>query len=80
MPVHAIWRTKDDGVLGRVFTKKEIYIAPVRLEYLRPLKKPLVRYEVSQGTVERNEPGIAWMMRNEFGRALYGDARRRSLQ
>lgn len=70
MPVHAIWRTKNDDALGRIFAKKEIYIAPVRLEYLRPLAKPLVRYEVSQGTIERDDAGIAWMMRNEFARAF----------
>lgn len=70
MPVHAIWRTEDDGVLARVLPKKEIYIAPVRMEYLRPLKKPLVRYEISQGIFERDEAGIAFLLRNEFARAF----------
>ncbi len=66
MPVHGLWRTDNEGALKRVLAKKELYIAPVQLEYLRPIKKPLVRYEVSQGTVELDMYGMADLLRNEF--------------
>lgn len=70
LPVHATWRTEDERALERVFGKKELYIAPVNLEHLRPLKKPLVRYEVAEGSIARDEHGIAHLLRNEFARAF----------
>lgn len=70
MPVHSIWRSPDEALRRRVLEKNEIYVAPVQMQYLQPLKKPLVRLEVEYGSIDRNEQGMAKELRNAFNRAF----------
>ena len=70
LPFHKIWWPKDERVIPKAASQSTIFIAPVRLDYLRPLKKPLVRKEVEAGSIQRREREIAFLIRNEFGRAF----------
>lgn len=66
IPMHFIWRSPDEALRRRVMQKNEIYIAPVQMQYLRPLNKPLVRMEVEYGSIDRNEQKMATELRNAF--------------
>lgn len=66
IPMHYIWRSPDEALRRRVMQKSEIYVAPVQMQYLRPLKKPLVRMEVEYGSIDRNEPMMATALRSAF--------------
>lgn len=70
VPFHLIWRNFDREAQWRVAKKPEIYIAPVTLRYLRPLKQKLVKKEIQQGVVKRDEAGIARELRAEFADAF----------
>ena len=70
LPFHKIWWPKDPTVLVRASSQHTLYIAPVRLDYLRPIKKPLPRKEVEEGSIQRREREMAFYLRNEFGRAF----------
>ncbi len=66
IPMHFIWRSQDEALRRRVLQKNEIYVAPVQMQYLRPLKKPLVRMEVEYGSIDRNEQMMATALRSAF--------------
>lgn len=66
VPFHYAYFAKDPLVRQRALGKSEIYVAPVYLNYMRPLKKMLVRYEVEHGSIERNEKKMATLLRNTF--------------
>ncbi len=70
LPFHKIWWPKDERVLARATAQHKLYIAPVRLDYLRPVKKALPRKEVENGSILRREHEMAFFIRNEFGRAF----------
>ncbi|CAN5853755.1 hypothetical protein BH11VER1_BH11VER1_19050 [soil metagenome] len=66
IPMHFIWRSPDEALRRRIMQKSEIYVAPVQLQFLRPLKKPLVQWEVEYGSIDRNEQKMATELRNAF--------------
>jgi len=70
VPFHRLWVTADSGARARAAQKTEIYIAPVTLRYLRPLKKPLVRKEVAAGSIDRREAEMARQLRSTFAQAF----------
>jgi len=70
LPVHNAWSSPDAAVRHRANEKRQIYVAPVQLAYLRPLKKPLVRYQVEHGDIRRNEREMATRLRNAFANAF----------
>ena len=70
VPFHLIWRNFDRDVQWRVVKKTEIYIAPVTLRHLRPVKKALVKKEIQQGTVKRDESRMAQVLRAKFANAF----------
>lgn len=65
-----VWTTPDREVLAQSLTKKKLYIAPVTLAYLRPVKKTLASQELSWGGVHRQEQEIAHRLRQEFAAAF----------
>lgn len=75
VPFHRIWSTADPAVRERAAKKTELYIAPVTLRYLRPLKKPMVRKEVELGSIDRREQEMAVKLRQAFAEA-FDDANR----
>jgi hypothetical protein len=79
LPVHLAWSSPDAGVRQRASTKTQIYVAPVYLQYLRPLAKPLVRYEVEHGSITRDEKGMATRLRNTFATTFQRSERPRYL-
>ncbi|HSI64614.1 MAG TPA: DUF3313 family protein [Candidatus Saccharimonadia bacterium] len=70
VPFHLLWMTSDPPARARAGQKSEIYIAPVTLRYLRPLKKTLVRKEVAAGSIDRRETEMARLLRGEFAHAF----------
>ena len=70
VPFHLLWMTGDPAAAARAGQKSEIYIAPVSLRYLRPLKKPLVRKEVEAGSIDRREHEMARRLRSQFALAF----------
>lgn len=69
LPFQKVWVTKDQHAMekGRAATK--LYIAPVSLAHLRPIKKAMARQEARWGT-ERREEQMAVRLREEFERAF----------
>lgn len=70
LPFHKFWWPADRSAINRASKQTCIYIAPVRLDFLRPIKKPLPRKEVEAGSIVRREREMAFLLRNEFGRAF----------
>lgn len=70
VPFHKAWACPDAKVRERAIPKRQIYIAPVSLKYLRPVAKPLIREEIEMGSIKRNEVGMAIKLRNEFAYAF----------
>lgn len=70
VPFHLIWRNFDREVQWRVVKKNEIYIAPVNLKYLRPVKQAVVRNEIKTGAVKRDEESVARLVRAAFANAF----------
>ncbi|MDB6120561.1 MAG: hypothetical protein JWO08_4342 [Verrucomicrobiaceae bacterium] len=70
LPFHKFWWPTDRSAINRAAKQTSIYIAPVRLDFLRQIKKPLPRKEVETGSILRREREMAFLLRNEFGRAF----------
>jgi hypothetical protein len=70
LPFQKIWMTQEKGVEEASAKKTDLYVAPVTLQYLRPVKKPLVRKEVDWGSIDRQENEMALKLRNEFAKAF----------
>lgn len=70
VPFHLTWRNFDRDAQWRVTKKTEICIAPVTLKYLRPVKQKLVKKEIAEGLVNRNEAGVARQLRAKFANAF----------
>ena len=77
VPFHLIWRNFDREAQWRVVKKTEIYIAPVTLKYLRPVKQAVVRNEIRAGSVKRDEQGVARAVRAAFANAFITSAQPR---
>lgn len=69
-PFHKVWSNPDAAVRQRATAQKEIFIAPVSLEHLRPVKKALVRNEIRIGSIDRREKEMAERLRAEFAEAF----------
>ena len=67
-----VWTTPDPKVLAVGKTKRKLYIAPVTLNYLRPVNQPLSSGEVAWGGVQRQQVEIAARLREEFVAAFRG--------
>lgn len=70
LPFHKLWMTTDKELEAVVIKKTKLYVAPVTLQYLRPIQKPLVKKEVQWGSIERRENEMALRLRNEFAKAF----------
>lgn len=70
LPFHRMWWPRDQKVIAEAASRTRLYVAPVRMEYLRPVKKPLPRKEIEWGSIQRRENDVAFYLRNEFGRAF----------
>lgn len=69
-PAHYVWRNFYRDEQRRVAEKSEIYVAPVTLQYLRPVKQKLAQWEIEQGSLRRNEQQIALELRAAFANAF----------
>jgi hypothetical protein len=69
LPFQKVWVTKDSETLAAGRTVTKLYIAPVSLDHLRPIKKVMARQEARWGT-ERREAQMAIRLREEFERAF----------
>lgn len=79
LPFHRAWSSPDPALRVRAAAKREIYIAPVTLRYLRPVAKPLVNKEIEWGSIARDEQKMAVQLRHEFVSAFARSARPRYL-
>lgn len=70
VPFNLTWRNFNRDAQWHVVKKTEIYIAPVTLRHLRPVKQALVKKEIQKGTVKRDEARIAREMRARFANAF----------
>jgi len=66
VPFHYAWSSPYPDIRAKAAQKRQIYIAPVTLRYLRPVAKALIRQEIELGSIDRNERGMAARLRNEF--------------
>ncbi len=65
-----VWTTPDPRVLAEGMAKRKIYIAPVTLNYLRPLNRAFSSSEVAWGGVQRQEIDVGARLREEFATAF----------
>lgn len=65
-----VWTTPDHKVLAQGMAKRKLYIAPVTLNYLRPLNRAFASREVAWGGVQRREMDVATRLREEFVNAF----------
>lgn len=68
-PFHYSWRTTSARTLRRERECTEIWIAPIKLSYLRPTSKPLAAWQESQG-LQRPVAQAVTMLHTEFSRAF----------
>jgi hypothetical protein len=61
-----VWTTPDPKVLAAGMAKRKLCIAPVTLNYLRPLNRAFASGEVAWGGVQRRELEVAHRLREEF--------------
>jgi Protein of unknown function (DUF3313) len=69
LPFQKIWMTTDKEVEAVAVKKTKLFVAPVSLEHLRPVKKALIRQEIEWGSIDRREAEMAHQLRNEFAKA-----------
>ncbi|WP_395718009.1 DUF3313 family protein [Prosthecobacter sp.] len=65
LPFQKVWTTPDRQVLADGMKMRKLFIAPVTLAYLRPVKKALAGQEMAWG-VRRQEVDVARRLREEF--------------
>lgn len=65
LPFQKVWTTPDRQVLAEGMKQRKLFIAPVTLAYLRPVKKTLAGQELAWG-VRRQEAEVARRLREEF--------------
>ncbi|WP_294402360.1 DUF3313 family protein [Prosthecobacter sp.] len=65
-----IWTTPDPKLLAEGKAKRKLYIAPVTLNYLRPLNRTFSSGEVAWGGVQRREADVAMRLREDFVEAF----------
>lgn len=77
VPFHRIWRPRDQRDLRTAASRTDIFIAPVRLDLLRPVSQALARKEIEVGGIARREQNVAAHIRSEFTRAFMNSPGRR---
>lgn len=66
-----VWRSSDRSAHAKARPLTELYIAPVSLKYLRPLKTGLTKFAESLGTdYSQSAPQQAYELRHQFALAL----------
>jgi len=65
LPFQKVWTTRDRQVLEEGMKKRRLFIAPVTLAHLRPVKKALAGQELAWG-VQRQEMDVARRLREEL--------------
>ncbi len=66
LPYHFVWTNPDPKLAAVVSRRMEIYIPSVELRYLRPVTKPLARWEIKHGWIRPREEEIAQELRASF--------------
>lgn len=69
-PFLRVWRNDSKEVWAKAETKKTLYIAPVSLDYLRPMSKPLSRVEVREKSRQKEAKKLALYIRDQFTQAF----------
>lgn len=70
LPVHYMWVNNDPKARAVLDRCTEIFVAPVELSYLRPVSKPVAKWEVRQGWITVKEREMAHELRRRFILAL----------
>lgn len=65
LPFQKVWTTPDAHVMTTCLAKRQLYIAPVTLAYLRPVNRTLATQEIAWG-VQRQEMAVAQRLLEEF--------------
>ncbi|SKA79998.1 Protein of unknown function [Prosthecobacter debontii] len=69
-PFLRVWRNDSREVWAKAEAKKKLYIAPVSLDYLRPMTQPLSRVEVREKSRQKEAQKLAVYMREQFALAF----------
>ncbi|TDU81562.1 uncharacterized protein DUF3313 [Prosthecobacter fusiformis] len=73
-PFLRVWRNSSRKVWEEAEKKKNLYIAPVSLEHLRPMTKPLSRVEVREKTRQKEAREMGEYAREQFAKAFRASA------
>jgi hypothetical protein len=65
-PFLRIWRNPSTEVRKKATAKKELYIAPVNLEHLRPMNKFLSRMEIGEQSRQKHAEQLAHYAEEQF--------------
>lgn len=69
-PFLRVWKNNSPEVWAKAESKRKLYIAPVSLEYLRPMTQPLSRVEVREKSRQNEAKKLAVYMRDQFTQAF----------
>lgn len=69
-PFLRVWKNPSSKTWEKAESKKLLYIAPVSLEHLRPMSKPLSKVEVREKTRQERAAGLAEYAHREFTKAF----------
>ncbi|MES2505520.1 MAG: DUF3313 family protein [Verrucomicrobiota bacterium] len=73
-PFLRVWRNPSKEVWAKAETKKTLFIAPVSLEHLRPMTKPLSRVEVREKSRQKEAKKLATYIHDQFSQAFRSSA------
>ena len=65
-PFLRVWRNPSEAVWTKAEKKKTLYIAPVSLDFLRPMNKPMSLVEVREASRQKNAVKLAQYARDQF--------------
>lgn len=65
-PFLRVWRNNSPEVWAKAEKKKKLYVAPVSLEFLRPMTQPMSRVEVREKTRQKEAQKLAGYMQDQF--------------
>lgn len=69
-PFLRVWRQPADAVWAKAEKRKKIYIAPVNLDHLRPVTKPLSRVETRETSRQKAARQLAVYLREQMQEAF----------
>lgn len=69
-PFLRVWKNPSEEVKEKAWEKKQIYIAPVSTEHLRPMTKPLSRIEIREKSRQKAAVKLGEYARSEFIKAF----------